>query len=127
MTSLGEIVLAIIGLFYGAFWFDFVLLSLCYGFPRALYWRVKGWARRGWGWYLASAGFWAGIVTMIYYLFSWLAPSLFDTVFQSDTFNLCRIGGIAFGLGRQLFFSNARNERRACFIQWMTPYLTETG
>lgn len=111
------------GMILGVLWYEKVIFKTIYEVPRAVYWRIKGWATRGWGRFLRDAVLFGLYLFGAYYLVAWVFPAFV----HHPAFDLGRTVGICAVILRQIVLSYAREQLRFGFLDRMQPYVTKSG
>ena len=111
------------GIILCVLWYEKVIFQTLYLFPRAIYWRNKGWATGGWEQFLLHAVQWGLYLTGAYYLVAWVFPAYV----HHPTFDMGRVIGIGAVILRQMVSSYARDQVRFSFLDRMQPYVTKIG
>ena len=127
MSVLLDIVMFLFGWLFGFLWFFVIALPLIYGFPRALLWSARGWAK--W-WspvrYLGSFFLWVAIFAGIALILTIFLPSVAAYMRDSFMLNIGSIWGVVLTAGRA-FSKSGRRDLRHDFSDFMRPYLTSAG
>jgi hypothetical protein len=128
MSLLATVLLFVLGLGMGLFWFATIVLPICYGIPRSLYWWGRGWVRIAAPLRSLVAPVLGSLVllALAWGLLSWF-PNAASHLWESKAFAFGQEGAILIGTFRALFGAEERRALRADFESATAPYLTVTG
>jgi len=123
-----ELVLIIVGLFLTIVWFSVIALPLIYGFPRALYWSLRRWAK----WrtpflYLISPLIWTVVFVSVAFILVFVFPNVATYLRQSGGFALGQTLGIILSVGRAIFSRSTHVDMSLDFYNFIRPHLTLAG
>lgn len=121
-----EILLFIFGALLSLVYFSMAVLSLVYGFPKAVIWAIRGRCR----WsaplrYLLSAVVWTIAMTVAFTLLAIFAPSTFEYIRQSGGFAIGSLIGFWGSALRVLFARSAWTDLRLDFEDFVRYPNTE--
>lgn len=116
MDFLIAVLLFVVGVVFGIFWFAGVVLPLVYGLPKSLILASKG--KLKWSMpprYLISPIIWStGLFLISSALLAW-APNVFNVLRESAAFNWGSIWGVGISLLSAMFSEKTRADMRADF------------
>ncbi len=128
MAFLAEIGLFAGGFLLGTIWFTAVILPIFLGLPPAVFWSIKGLVRfRGALRYLILPAIWLGALfaaALFLYLFF---PAALAYLNESGNFVLGQNLAVFFLLGRAVLSRSGRTGLTTDFLNFLHPYLTESG
>ena len=128
MTGLLEMGLFLLGIFLGLWWSSVFLLPLFYGFPRGIFYVIKGWAKfRAPLLYLVTPVIWTVALFIIVLLLVIFAPNIVAYLNSSRGFALGQIVGIGLLIVRAIFSRSTHIDMSLDFYDFIRPHLTSAG
>jgi len=121
-----EIVLFILGILFGAWWFTVIILPLFYGFPRTLWFTGKGVLRLKSSLHYFFIFFvWNIIFTTLIIVLWYFSPSIVDYLYNSQGFTYGQMLGVI-GLLFRATTTGGRKDLHDDFWAAMEKYRCET-
>lgn len=123
-----EVGLFVLGIILAVVWFSVIALPVLYGFPRALYWALRGWARwRGAFAYLVAPLVWTIIFLGGAFAVTIFSPNAAHYLLRSGGFGVGQELGVIVCVGRAIFSKSTRLGMADDFLNFIRPYLTPQG
>ena len=117
-----DIVLFLIGVPFGRFWFGVIPLPIIYGVPRASAWVLRGRLRpSAVFFYIGSALLWSGLFLLVAIVLTFVWPSLVQTLLHNYWSQLGQTFGAILGIA-QMISAGGRRDLDLDFRQVVAKY-----
>jgi len=128
MNVILELIVIILGVFFGIFFFSNTVLPIICGVPRAAWWAVRGRVK-------PHAPFLYLIAPVIWVVALIVVVAILDSVLSDEARRMMwdaflEIGvhlGAGLALARVVFSSSARHDMNLDFLSFIARYMTDTG